>query len=189
MKQQQNFNKLTTKTQKLFDHLFSCVVCPMRMFVRKLMQGWLWIVGDTPGWGWRLFWRSLSHICGNMLGKAAQSRDHRPMFWNVDKFSLEAVILVNFNLPVVRFVYEDDMIVPDDQFLLISARLLSPEWNNSLLVADKHHPALAHLARVVLWHRLNNLVHILLAVTCRVAALKYQSFLSNLQTKNMLTFL
>jgi len=64
----------------MFHPLFSCVVCPMRMFVRKLMLGWLWIVGDTPGWGWRLFWRFLSHICGNMLGKAAQSRDHRPMF-------------------------------------------------------------------------------------------------------------
>ena len=63
------------------------------------------------------------------------------------------------------------MIVPDDEFLLVSARLLSPERDDPLLVADEDGPGLGELPALGVGETLADLVDILLAVAGRVAAL------------------
>ena len=74
--------------------------------------------------------------------------------------------------PVIRPVDEDDMIVPDDESLLFSARLLTPQRHHPLLVGYKDRVGLVQLGR---WRvekdRLAQLVHILLAVAGRVRTL------------------
>ena len=74
-------------------------------------------------------------------------------------------------LPLIRFINEDHMIVPDDQFLLVPAGLLSPERNHSLLVADEHDPALGQLLGTVVAHPATYLPHVLLAVAGSITAL------------------
>ena len=75
-------------------------------------------------------------------------------------------------IPVrVRPVDEYDVIVPDDEFLLVSARLLSPERDDPLLVADEDGPGLAELPALSGGQTLADLVDILLAVAGGVAAL------------------
>ena len=74
-------------------------------------------------------------------------------------------------LPIIRFVDEDDMIVPDDELLLVSAGLLSPERHHPLLVADEHDPALGQLRGTVLAHPATDLPHVLLAVASSITAL------------------
>ena len=65
------------------------------------------------------------------------------------------------------------MIVPDDQLLLVPARLLPPQRNHPLLVADEHHGTLGELRLGVrVRHTLANFVDVLLAVTGRIATLK-----------------
>ena len=63
------------------------------------------------------------------------------------------------------------MIVPDDEFLLVSARLLSPQRDDSLLVAHKDGPGLAELPLICVGQTLADLVDVLLAVAGSVAAL------------------
>ena len=74
--------------------------------------------------------------------------------------------------PVIRPVDEDDMIVPDDESLLFSARLLTPQRHHPLLVGYKDRVGLVQLGR---WRVekdcLAQLVHILLAVAGRVRTL------------------
>ena len=76
--------------------------------------------------------------------------------------------------PVIRSVDEDSVVIPDDELLLVLARLLSPQRHHPLLVADEHDPGLGELLLAALPavpDGLADLVDVLLAVTGRVATL------------------
>ena len=65
------------------------------------------------------------------------------------------------------------MVVPDDQLLLVPPRLLPPQRDHPLLVADEHDRALGQLrVRVGVRHALANFVDVLLAIAGSVTTLK-----------------
>ena len=75
--------------------------------------------------------------------------------------------------PIIWSVYQDDMVVPDDQLLLIPASLLPPQGHDPLLVADEDHGALGQFTvGVGVGHALANFVDILLTVAGCITALK-----------------
>ena len=85
-------------------------------------------------------------------------------------------LMFNYNAiapPIIWSVYQDDMVVPDDQLLLIPASLLPPQGHDPLLVADEDHGALGQFTvRVRVGHALANFVDILFAVAGCITALK-----------------
>ena len=103
---------------------------------------------------------------------AARSPGRRPESWGERRLIVESNFVTEQLLPVsVRPVDEYDVIVPDDQFLLVSARLLSPERHDPLLVADEDGPGLGELPALTGGQTLADLVDVLLAVAGGVAAL------------------
>ena len=84
--------------------------------------------------------------------------------------------MFNYNAidpPIIWSVYQDDVVVPDDQLLLIPASLLPPQGHDPLLVADEDHGALGQFTvGVRIGHALANFVDVLLTVAGCITALK-----------------
>jgi len=70
--------------------------------------------------------------------------------------------------PLVRLVQHHDVVVPEHQFLLLAASLLSPQGHHSRLVGHEHDVTAGQLRGVVLLDEVAQLPDVLLAVAGRI---------------------